>query len=133
MNDAIKPPAPAASAKKPEAAPAQRRPHSLNTATLEVNAAADLRSYEDGKWATVFAIHNKYRGKDREPQAVPLTVKFGGNTAAYAIKAIRKGTHFVVSGQIDYDQAENGKEFYRIDADQLRVITPREADKPEAA
>src|ERR1017187_917417 len=78
-------------------ADAPLRAHAINTVTLELNAATAVRAFDDGSWATVFAIHNRYRGKDKPGKAVPISVKFGGNTASYAITAIRKGTHFTVS------------------------------------
>ena len=117
-------PAPAAQA--PGRAIAPSRAHAINTVTLELNAASELHSYDDGTWASIFAIHNRYRGKDKPGKAVPIFVKFGGNTAAYAASAIRKGTHFTVSGSLDYDEGEQGKPFYRINADQLRVHSRKE-------
>ena len=112
-----------ASAPTAERAGAPSRAHAINALTLELNAATAVRAFDDGSWATVFAIHNRYRGKDRPGKPVPISVKFGGNTAAYAITAIRKGTHFTVSGSLDYDEGDEGKPFYRINADQLRVHT----------
>lgn len=116
---------------------APRRSHALNSVTLELNAAADLRSYNDGKWASVFAIHNKYRGKNKEPQSVPISVKFSDSTVAYALTAIKKGTHFVVTGELDYDKSDEPipgtqqfKEFYRINASQLRVLSHKETPAP---
>ena len=107
--------------KKAGRADGQRRPHSINTVVLELNAAGDVRSHDEGAWATVFAIHNLFRGKDHPSKPVPIQVRFGGNTAAYAIVAMKKGTHFTVTGRLDYDQGEDGKEWYRISADQLRI------------
>jgi len=86
-----------------------RRAHAINSVNLEVNAATDVRSHDNGKWVTVFAIHNKYRGKDKPAKAVPISVKFGPNTAAYAVAAIRKGTPFTVSGALDFDEGEQRK------------------------
>jgi hypothetical protein len=110
-------------AKAPGRASAPSRAHAINTVALELNAATEIRTYDDGTWASVFAIHNRYRGKDKPGKAVPISVKFGGNTAAYAATAIKKGTHFTVSGSLDYDEGEQGKPFYRINADQLRIHT----------
>lgn len=110
---------PAASA--PGTTGAARRAHAINSINLEVNAATDIRSHDSGTWATVFAIHNRYRGKDKPAKAVPISVKFGPHTAPFAIAAIRKGTHFTVSGALDFDEGEQGKDFYRINADQLSV------------
>ena len=107
--------------KKAGRADGQRRPHSINTVVLELNAAGDVRSHDEGAWATVFAIHNLFRGKEHPSKPVPIQVRFGGNTAAYAIVAMKKGTHFTVTGRLDYDQGEDGKEWYRISADQLRI------------
>ena len=123
--------APAAKASGRAGAPS--RAHAINTVTLELNAATDIRPYDDGTWASVFAIHNRYRGKENPGKAVPISVKFGGNTVAYAITAIRKGTHFTVSGSLDYDEGEQGKPFYRINADQLRVHTRKEPPPAKAA
>ena len=117
--------------KKAGRADGQRRPHSINTVVLELNAAGDVRSHDEGAWATVFAIHNLFRGKDHPSKPVPIQVRFGGNTAAYAIVAMKKGTHFTVTGRLDYDQGEDGKEWYRISADQLRIHSRK--DGPPAA
>ena len=114
------------------AVPASRA-HAINAVTLELNAATAIRSFDEGTWATVFAIHNRYRGKEKPGKAVPISVKFGGNTVAYAVAAIRKGTHFTVSGSLDFDEGEGGKAFYRINADQLRVHTQKETDSASRA
>jgi len=111
----------ASDAAAPESAGAPRRAHAINTITLELNAKTDVRPYDGGKWASVPAIHNRYRGKDKPSKPVPIWVKFSNNTVAYALMAIRKGTHFTVTGTLDHDEGEKGKEFYRINADQLRV------------
>ena len=113
----------APAAKAPGRAGAPQRAHALNTITLELNAATAVRSFDDGKWATVFAIHNRFRGKDRPAKPIPISVKFSDNTVAYALTAIRKGAHFTVTGSLDHDEGEHGKDFYRINADQLRVHT----------
>lgn len=120
---------PAATA--PATAGPARRAHAINTISLELNAAMDVSSHDDGEWATVFAIHNKYRGKERPSKPVPISVKFGGNTAAFALAAIKKGTPFVVTGSLDFDEGEKGRDFYRINADQLSVpFTKRAAAVP---
>jgi hypothetical protein len=118
----------------PAAGPAGtlRRAHAINTITLELNAATAVRSYDDGAWATVFAIHNRYRGKEKPAKAIPISVKFSEPTVAYALTAIRKGAHFTVTGTLDHDQGDRGKEFYRINADQLRVHTPKAAESAAA-
>lgn len=124
-------PAPAAPAAGPAGTP--KRAHAINTITLELNAAAALRSYDDGTWATVFAIHNRYRGKDKPAKAIPISVKFSDHTVAYALTAIRKGSHFTVTGTLDHDEGDRGKDFYRINADQLRVHTHKEAEPAATA
>jgi hypothetical protein len=116
----------------PGTAGAPRRAHAINAISLELNAATEVRSHDDGSWATVFAIHNKYRGKDKAAKPVPISVKFGPNTVTFALAAIRKGTHFTVGGSLDFDGGEKGKDFYRINADQLSVHSSkikREAGK----
>ena len=123
----------APAAQTPGRAGAHSRAHAINSVTLELNAATHLRSFDDGTWASVFAIHNLYRGKDHPGKAVPISVKFGGNTVAYAITAIKKGTHFTVSGSLDYAEGEQGRPFYRINAEQLRVHTRKESAPAKAA
>jgi hypothetical protein len=110
-----------AQAKAPGPAGPPHRAHAINTINLELNAAADIRAHDDGKWATVFAIHNKFRGGQNSAKAIPISVKFEANTVAYAIAAIKKGTHFTVSGTLDFDKGDRGRDFYRINADQLSV------------
>jgi hypothetical protein len=118
-------------AKASGTAGAARRAHAINNINLELNAATDIRSHDDGKWASVFAIHNKYRGREKPSKAVPISVKFESNTVAYALVAIKKGTHFTVSGTLDFDKGEEGRDFYRINADQLSVHSRKPA--PAAA
>jgi hypothetical protein len=125
------PPKNAPAEKKAGRADGPHRSHAINTIALELNAAGEIRSYDEGAWATVFAIHNLFRGKDHPSTPVPIQVRFGGNTAVYAITAIKKGTHFTVSGSLDYNQSEDGKEWYQISADQLRVHSLK--DKAPAA
>jgi len=120
-------------AKAPGTAGPVRRAHSINTTILELNAATDIRSHDGGKWASVFAIHNKYRGRDKPAKAVPISVKFENNTVAYAIAAIKKGTHFTVGGTLDFDKGEEGRDFYRINADQLTVHSRKQAAATDAA
>lgn len=123
--------APAATAAGPAGTP--KRAHAINTITLELNAAAAVHAYDDGTWATVFAIHNRYRGKDNPAKAIPISVKFSDHTVAYALTAIRKGSHFTVTGTLDHDEGDRGKDFYRINADQLRVHTHKEAEPAATA
>jgi hypothetical protein len=127
------PPKPAPAEKKAGRAGAPHRAHAINTIALELNAAGEVRSYDGGSWATVFAIHDLFRGKDHPVKAVPISIRFGGNTAAYAIAAIRKGTHFTVTGRLDYDKSEDGKEWYQISADQLRVHSLKDRPAPQDA
>jgi hypothetical protein len=115
------PPKPAPAEKKAGRAGTPYRAHAINLIALELNAAGEVHSYDDGAWAIVFAIHNLFRGMDHPARAVPISVRFGGNTTAYALAAIRKGTHFTVTGRLDYGNEEDGKEWYRINAQQLRV------------
>jgi hypothetical protein len=122
---------PASAATATGRAGAPKRAHAINTITLELNAAAAIRSHDEGQWATVFAIHNRYRGKDKPPKAIPISVKFSDHTVAYALTAIRKGAHFTVTGTLDHDEGNQGKDFYRINADQLRVHSQKAAE-PDA-
>lgn len=115
------PPKNAPAEKKAGRAGAPHRAHAINLIALELNAATDVRSHDEGAWASVFAIHNLFRGKDHSGKSIPISVRFGGNTAAYALAGMKKGTHFTVTGRLDYDQGEDGKEWYRISADQLRI------------
>jgi len=124
----------------PESAPAEKkagragapyRPHAINTIALELSASGPVRPHHEGAWATVHAFHNLFRGKDHPCKPIPISVRFRGNTVAYAIVAIRKGTHFTVTGSLDYNQGEDGKEWYQISAEQLRVHSLK--DKPAAA
>ena len=119
---------PASAATAAGRAGAPKRAHAINTITLELNAATAIRSHDEGQWATVFAIHNRYRGKDKPAKAIPISVKFSDHTVAYALTAIRKGAHFTVTGTLDHDEGNQGKDFYRINADQLRVHTLKEAE-----
>lgn len=119
-----------APAAKKAARTSAHRAHAINLIALELNAAEAVRAYDDGSWASVFAIHDLYRGRDHPAKAIPISVRFGGSTAAYAIAAIKKGTHFTVTGRLDYDKGEDGKDWYRISADQLRVHSRK--DEPPA-
>ncbi|OAM91881.1 hypothetical protein AW736_26235 [Termitidicoccus mucosus] len=94
--------------------------------SLQVTAATDLREHtgkNDNEWATVFAIHNKYRGKKNDPKAIPVTIHFGPQTLALAKATIKKGLMFTVVGELDYDKVvdDSGseKEFYKVHALQL--------------
>lgn len=105
----------------------KKRAHAINMMALQVTAATELREYtgkNDNEWATVFAIHNKYRGKKNDPKAIPVTIHFGPQTVALAKATIRKGLMFTVVGELDYDKVvdeDSGseKEFYKVHALQL--------------
>ncbi len=112
--------------------------HNLNAITLEVNAATDL--VDRGKFATVFAIHHRYAGTDASRAArekdVPISVLFGPGTINLARKAVRKGSHFAVTGSLDYarreDAAAGVKEFYTLRADRLSLYSRPDATSASA-
>jgi single-stranded DNA-binding protein len=112
--------------------------HNLNSITLEVNAATDL--VDRGKFATVFAIHHRYAGTDENREArekeVPISVLFGAGTVALARKAVRKGSHFAVTGVLDYarrqDAASGVKEFFTVRADRLSLYPRTDNSGTEA-
>lgn len=126
-NDPLQETAPATPAAGRAGAPPHA--HALNAVTPELNAATALRTFDGGQWATVLAIHNRFRGKDRPAKPIPISVKFSDHTVAFARTAIRKGVHFTVTGSLDHDVGEKGREFYRINVDQLRAH-PRKPAEP---
>jgi hypothetical protein len=104
--------------------------HKLNAITLEVSAATDLVDREH--FATVFALHHRNHppGSDGPARGtiVPIWVLFGPNTIHLARDVIRQGTHFAVTGSLDYvringDQADTS-EFFGIRAESVRVYPP---------
>jgi hypothetical protein len=104
--------------------------HMLNAITLEVSAATDLVDRE--YFATVFALHHRNHppGSDGPARGtiVPIWVLFGPNTIHLAREVIFQGTHFAVTGSLDYvrsngDQAATS-EFFGIRAESVRVYPP---------
>jgi hypothetical protein len=112
--------------KRSKQANTPRRTHAINSIALELNAATDVRSNDEGTWASFFAIHNLYCGRNRPGKPLPISVRFGGNSVAYVLAAMRKGGHFTVTGRLDYAKGEDGKEWYRISAEQIRIHSRRD-------
>lgn len=102
--------------------------HSANHIDLHVTAGRDLVFHEGTEnnkpFATVFALHNHYAGKDREERTMPISVLFSGRTLALAKKTICKGASFVAGGILDFvaGKKEGDAGFYQIRCDQLTPI-----------
>ena len=74
-------------------------------------------------FATVFALHNiEQKGR---AEAIPITVKASHELAPILARDLRRGTAFVVDGQLSYfHHPDTNRESYSIWADALTEITP---------
>ena len=99
----------------------------INSITLEVRAGKDLEhiTEREGKtvFAEVFGLHEVYiapteEGEEASKKTIPIYVKFGSKTAAFAVKTIKTGTRFVVDGQLDYYKDDKtNREWFSIKAE----------------
>ena len=106
----------------------------MNQIKLSLRAADDSRTIkeEDGvpTFATVFALHNATR-RTRE-ETIPITVKASHELALTLVRDLKKGTAFVVEGQLSYfKHPETNRESYSIWADNFTDITPPKS-KPQS-
>lgn len=106
--------------------------HNTNVTCLEFTTGKDLVLHEptEGKpFATVFALHNRYMGKDNEERTMPISILFSGRTLALAKKTVAKtGSRAIVTGQLDFtpSKKDDGAGFYQIRAESLTPITQKE-------
>jgi hypothetical protein len=103
----------------------------MNQIKLSLRAADDSRTIkEEGgvpTFATVFALHNAAR-RGRE-ETIPITVKASHELALTLVLDLRKGTAFVVEGQLSYfkhpDQSRKllhlGGQFHRHHRTQIQT------------
>lgn len=94
--------------------------NNINSITLECQTAKPLVVHAgENEFATVFAIHNRYVGKE-QTKAVPINVLFSGRTLNLAKASLSEtGTRFVVTGELDADERKEGGHFFSIRANQL--------------
>jgi len=101
----------------------------MNQIKLSLRAADHPRvvKEEDGvpTFATVFAIHNRFRKGKSPESAIPITIKAGRELAVALVKNLAKGTGFTVEGQLAYFRnPESGRESFSIWAEQIADIVP---------
>ena len=76
----------------------------MNQIKLSLRAADDSRTIkEEGgapTFATVFSLHNSAK-RGRE-ETIPITVKASHELALTLVRDLKKGTAFVVEGQLSY-------------------------------
>ena len=97
----------------------------MNQIKLSLRAADDSRTIkEEGgvpTFATVFSLHNSARGRG---ETIPITVKASHELALTLVRGLKKGTAFVVEGQLSYfKHPETNRESYSIWADNFTEIT----------
>jgi len=98
----------------------------MNQIKLSLRAADDPRTIkEEGgipTFATVFSLHNSARrGRD---ETIPITVKASHELALTLVRDLKKGTAFVVEGQLSYfKHPDTNRESYSIWADSFTDIT----------
>ena len=108
--------------------------HTMNQIKLSLRAADDSRTIkEEGgvpTFATVFSLHNAARrGRD---ETIPITVKASHELALTLVRDLRKGTAFVVEGQLSYfKHPDTNRESYSIWADNFTDITAPKS-KPQS-
>lgn len=107
----------------------------MNQIKLSLRAADAPRTVkEDGgtaTFATVFCLHNIVKKGKEEKDAIPITVKASHELAPVLVDSLKKGTAFIVEGQLAfYRNPETNREFYSIWADRFTDITPPKSTTP---
>ncbi len=98
----------------------------MNQIKLSLRAADDSRTIkEEGgipTFATVFSLHNSARRGRVE--TIPITVKASHGLALTLVRDLKKGTAFVVEGQLScFKHPDTNRESYSIWADNFTDIT----------
>lgn len=97
----------------------------FNETKLTLNAAVAPEKGEGGAPDSVFAIHNLYRGKDKDREPMPMKIKGFGDVGQQILK-LEKGDRFTVEGEHDYFKSEAGKEYYSIKALKITdIVKPK--------
>lgn len=101
----------------------------MNQIKISLRAADEPRIIrEEGgvaTFASVFALHNITRKGKEEKETLPLTVKASHELAPVLVNSLKKGTAFVVEGQLAYYRnPDTNRDYYSIWADHFTDITP---------
>lgn len=96
----------------------------FNEVKLTLNAASDPEEGANNAPHSVFAIHNLYRGKDRDRDPMPINIKGFGDAGKTILDQIKKGYRFTVEGELDYFESEKGGKYYSIKALSISDIIP---------
>ena len=96
----------------------------MNQVKLSLRAADDSRIIKRKaacrRFATVFALHNPVT----KGETIPITVKASHELALTLVRDLKKGTDFVVEGQLSYfKHPDTNRESYSIWADNFTDIT----------
>ena len=107
----------------------------MNQIKLSLRAADEPRTIkEDGgvpTFATVFSLHNVIKKGREEKDTLPITVKASHELAPVLVDSLKKGTAFVVEGQLAfYRNPETNREYYSIWADNFTDIIPAKSAEP---
>jgi single-stranded DNA-binding protein len=99
----------------------------MNQIQLSLRSADHPRTLKDSDgvptFATVFALHNRKGRETRE--TLPITVKASHELAITLVDSLKKGTSFIVEGQLSYyKHPETHRESYSIWAERFTDITP---------
>jgi single-stranded DNA-binding protein len=101
----------------------------MNQIKLSLRAADEPRTVKEEAgtptFATVFCLHNITKKGKEEKDTLPITVKASHELAPALVGSLKKGTAFVVEGQLAfYRNPETNREYYSIWADNFTDITP---------
>jgi hypothetical protein len=108
----------------------------MNQIKLSLRSADDPRTIKEdhgtATFASVFALHNVTPKPGKPVEIVPITVKASRELAPVLVGSLRKGTAFVVSGQIAYYRhPDTARESYSIWADAITDIVPPKSQTPQ--
>jgi single-stranded DNA-binding protein len=108
----------------------------MNQIKLSLRSADDPRTIKEDNgtaiFASVFALHNA--AKKGKPETIPITVKASRELAPVLVEALKKGTAFVVDGQLSYYRhPETHRENYSVWAETITDITPPKSQPPQPA